>query len=748
VVGTILALAGLAAAGTASSYQREVEPVLVRYCYDCHGQGSARGDVALDAFASAEARRRDGQLWSRVWENVRNDLMPPPGHARPDAAERARLGAWIRGEVQGVDCREPDPGRVTIRRLNRDEYNHTIADLFGIDFRPAEDFPADDSGYGFDNVGEVLSVSPVLTEKYFNAAEQVVQRVVAARPEIPRRAVRREDLRPVPESTEKVAVSEGRFTLGHAGTHAVEVKVSVSSFRPFFGEARLRIDLDGKRLVRATYRAGNKPYRYTRRLALGTGAHQVRVTLDLTRAEANAGRVINIALDELAVSGPVGTRLREYPPAHQRLFFRGPPPRDPAARAAYARDILDQIAGRAFRRPVEPDTLERLLLLARNTEEQTGRFESGIAQALQAILISPRFLFRAEPQPGPEDRKLVFALDEHALAARLSYFLHGSAPDDRLSRLAARGELRANLREELRRLIRDPRSDRFVSRFVGQWLQTRDVDSVNISTERFREFQPGLRRLMRQETEMLFAHILREERDAMEMLTADYTFLNGALARHYGVDGVEGPAMRRVPLPAEGVRGGILGHGSFLAVTSNPTRTSPVKRGLYVLDNLLGTPPPPPPPNVPALEQAARDGSGPRTLRAQLVAHREDKACAACHARMDPIGLALEGFDPIGRWREEDQGQPIDTSGKLVTGEQVSGVQGLRTALASRREGFYRTLARKLMVFGLGRGLEPADECTVDRTVTAMLSGGGRLTTLLAGIVESSAFQMRRGASQ
>jgi hypothetical protein len=332
------------------------------------------------------------------------------------------------------------------------------------------------------------------------------------------------------------------------------------------------------------------------------------------------------------------------------------------------------------------------------------------------------------------------------MAARLSYFLHGGAPDERLGQLAARGELRANLRRELRRLLRDPRSDRLVSRFVGQWLQTRDVDTVNISSERFRELSPALRRLMRVETEMLFAHILREERDAMEMLTADYTFANGALARHYGLPGIEGPEMRRVPLPPDGVRGGILTHGSFLLVTSNPTRTSPVKRGLYVLDNLLGTPPPPPPPDVPALEDAARGAAGPRTVRAQMAAHRENKACAACHARMDPIGLALEGFDAIGRARDEDQGQPIDTSGKLVTGEPVAGVRDLRAALGARREAFYRALTRKLMIFGLGRGLEPPDECTVDRTVAAMLTGGGRLSTLLAGIVESPAFQMRRGA--
>jgi hypothetical protein len=732
---TALALAVLLADAAPGSFARDVQPVLVKYCYECHGEGSAKGDVALDE--QGAARLQDGAFWTRVWENVRNGVMPPPGHERPAATERARIGAWLRRDVQGVDCRAPAPGRVTIRRLNRDEYNHTIADLFGIDYRPADDFPSDDSGYGFDNIGEVLSVSPVLTEKYFTAAEEIVRRVVAERPEVPRRSVGRDDLKPVAETGEKIAVSEGRFKVEHEGQHAVEVKLSVSSFRPFFGEARVRVALDDRELVRATYKAGNRPYKYARKVSLAAGPHVVRFTLDMTDATPNAGRAITVALDEVSVV-PVDKTAREYPPAHRRLFFRGPPPKDPAEREAYARAILGGVAERAFRRPVDAPTLERLLVLARTAERQTGRFETGIAHALQAILISPRFLFRAEGGgPGVEP------LDEHALAARLSYFLHGTAPDEELRALASRGELRANLREEVSRLVRDPKADRFVSRFVGQWLQTRDVETVAIAPDRFRAFTPALRRLMRGETEMLFGYILREDRDVMELLTADYTFLNGALARYYGVPGVDGPAMRRVSLPPDSPRGGILTHGSFLAVTSNPTRTSPVKRGLFVLDNLLGAPPPPPPPNVPSLEAGGKDR--PKTMREQLAMHREKKACAACHARMDPIGLALERFDAVGRWRDDEDGQPIDATGKLVTGEAIAGVSGLRAALAARREQVYRALARKMMIFALGRGLQPNDECTVDATVAAMLAGGGHLGTLLAGIVESPAFQLRRG---
>ena len=744
-LAVLTAVVVLADGDATLSYERDVKPVLVTYCYECHGEGSSRGDVAFDSHGSVEAMKRDAPLWTRAWENVRNGVMPPPGNPRPDPAERARLQAWIRRDVHGVDCRAPDPGRVTIRRLNRDEYNHTIADLFGIDFRPADDFPPDDSGYGFDNIGNVLGVSPLLAEKYFSAAEQIVRRVVAMKPEVPRRVLQREDLRVVQEPAEKVLVSEGRFTLEHGGKHAVDLKVSVNSFRPFFGEARVRVELDGRELLRATYLAGNRVYRRSHRLVLRPGEHVVRFRLDLSDATPNAGRAITIALDELAVAGPIGTRVREYPPAHRRLFFRGPPPGQPAERQQYARDILNKVAEQAFRRPVEPETLERLLALAVTAEGQTGRFESGIAHALQAILTSPRFLFRAEEAPRSQDPRAVHLLDEHALATRLSYLLWASAPDDQLRALAARGQLRANLRAEWRRLLRDHRSDRFVERFVGQWLLTREVESVPLSGDNGRLLSPSLRKLMRAETEMLFAHVLRQDRDAIELVTADYTFLNGALARHYQLPGVQGPDMRKVALPAGGVRGGVLTHGSFLTVTSNPTRTSPVKRGVFVLDSLLGAPPPPPPPNIPNLEEAAPGPGPPRTAREQLAIHRSKAACAGCHARMDPLGLALESFDPIGRWRDSADGRPVDTTANLVTGEHITGVQGVRAMLVARREQVYRALARKLMTFALGRGLEPADECTVDQLVSDMLGQGGRLSTLLGGIVESAPFQRQRG---
>jgi len=742
----LILAAGLSARASADgSYDRDIKPILVTYCYDCHGDGSAKGNVDLDGYATDGARTADVQLWQRVWENVRNGVMPPPRKPRPTAGEQARLQAWIRRDVLGVDCRAPDPGRVTLRRLNRDEYNHTIAELFGVDLQPAEDFPADDTGYGFDDIGDVLSVSPVLTEKYFAAAERIVARVVTSKAELPRRTLHRSDLKLVAEPAEKVFVAQGRFTLEHAGRHAVDLRMSVNSFRPFTGEARVRAELDGQPLMRATYLAGNRLYDYPSRRTLAAGEHVLRLFLDLSDAVPNAGRAITVALDELSVVGPLGSSVREYPPAHRRLFFRGPPPRQASARHTYAREILRAVADRAFRRPADEPTLDRLVALAEEAERQSGRFESGIASALQAILVSPRFLFRVEGDAPHDGDAAAVALDEHALAARLSYLLHAAGPDEPLAALAARGALRDNLEAEVRRLLADPRSERFVSRFVGQWLRTRDVETVPIGGEGLGALTPAIRKLMREETELLFTHVMREDRDVMELLTADYTFLNDALARFYALPPVSGSAMRLVALPPDGVRGGILTHGSFLTVTSNPTRTSPVKRGLYLLDSILGAPPPPPPPNVPNLEDAESDGVRPRTMREQLAVHRAKPACAGCHARMDPIGLALENFDAIGRWRDSEGGSPIDAHATLVTGEVLSGAAGLRAALAARRPQFYRTLTRKLLTFALGRGLEPADECAVDELVADLDAHGGRLSALVAGIARSRPFQFRRG---
>ena len=743
-LATLVVLGARSAAAEPPTY-KEVQPLLQKYCYDCHGEGASRGDVALDAHATPEARRQEVKLWTAVQENLRADIMPPAGKPRPTLAERAKLLEWIRTEVQQVDCRAPDPGRVTLRRLNRVEYTNTIRDLFELKIDPSEFFPPDDSGYGFDNIGDVLSVSPVLMEKYFDAAERVVKALVAEKPAVPEQRRARNDFKVVREPGEGRNVRESKFELAKAGSYDVRFKVNVTSFDPFKGKIRVQVFLDKRRLMAQSYAAGNRSYPFRVRVPLEAGEHVWRLEVDQTGSTLGRGSPINVNIDDAIVRGP-GNKL-DFPEPHKRIFFEGPAPREDAARSKYAREVLRRVADRAFRRPVEESTVDRLAQIVRTGDKgRPGDFERGVSQALTAILTSPRFLFRPETRPGPaqvgEVAGSAVPLDDWALATRLSYLLWSTGPDAELKTLAEAGTLRKELRATVERMLADEKADRFVSNFVGQWLHTRDVDSVPVSGRRARQLTEGVRRAMREETEMLFAHIMREDRDLIEMLTANYTFANSALARFYGLPPIEGPKMQKVDLPPDSVRGGVLSQGSFLLTTSNPSRTSPVKRGLFVLENLLGAPPPPPPPDVPQLEDAG-DGKKALTVRQQLELHRANAGCAGCHARMDPIGLGLETFDLMGVAREKEGDTPIDAKGTLITGETFTGVRDLRAILSKRKESFYRTVTRKLMIYSLGRGLNPSDDCAVEGIVAQLQSDGGKFSTLLHGIIESGPFQMQ-----
>jgi hypothetical protein len=406
---------------------------------------------------------------------------------------------------------------------------------------------------------------------------------------------------------------------------------------------------------------------------------------------------------------------------------------------------------------VDEPTLEKLVRITDDIQRQPGSsFEHAIGQGLTAILASPRFLFRAEIQPEPNNPAKVVRVDEFALASRLSYFLWSSLPDDELLALARDGKLRANLRSQVDRMLKDDKGRRFARNFAGQWLQTRDVESVSIDAQRIlrlrnsedaqKIFNGGVRRAMRQETEMLFGHLVRENRPLTELILSDYTFLNERLAGFYNVEGVKGQDMRKVSLPKDSHRGGLLTHGSFLLVTSNPTRTSPVKRGLFVLDNLLGTPAPPAPPNVPPLERTRQNADRFLTMRQSMEIHREKPLCASCHARMDPIGLALENFNAIGKYRDTDNGRPVDTAGQLITGEKFTNtVELAKILVTSRKKDLYRCATEKLLTYATGRGVEYYDAPTIEKIVEQLERDGGKTRTLLYGVVESAPFQMRRG---
>ena len=797
-------------------YAEEIQPILEQYCYDCHGLGIKKGGVALDQFDGPESARKAPKLWHDVLKNLRSGIMPPSDKPRPSPEEVRLLEDWIKYDALGIDPKNPDPGHVTVRRLNRIEYRNTIRDLLGVEFDVNVEFPPDDTGHGFDNNGDVLTISPLLLEKYFNAANAIIAkavtttaRVVAERV-IPGRDFRREgggkdDNRGVLLSYYEPSKASAEVAVEHDGDYKLIVELTGSE-KYVDGEndrnrCELRIlDGDGELLVREMARLNNEPLRYTFDRHWKAGKHELAIALKpLTPGEKQV-RSLMIRVKAITIRGPLDEKHWVHPPGYTR-FFPDAIPADGAQRRLLAREILGKFAEKAFRRPLEDAMKDRLAALAESVSAGKGQtFETGVAQSLAAILTSPRFLFREEDaEPGSVADGGYPFVDEYSLASRLSYFLWSSMPDGDLTRLAGEHKLRASLKPEVDRMLGDSRSKEFFRNFVGQWLQARDIESVIIDTRavvsrdqkadpeaekrrsrfrelnrkapeeltddekkelqeirkafgnafrRFREFEltGELRADMRRETERVFEHVLRENRPLTELLDSDYTFLNERLAKHYGIEGVTGDALRLVKLPEGSSRGGILTQGTVLAITSNPDRTSPVKRGLYILDNILGSPPAPPPPNIPSLEEAGKKAGGrPLSSREAMVLHRNEPTCASCHARMDPLGLSLEHFNALGRWRDTERGESVDASGKLISGEPFVEIRELKKILATRhRLEFYRCLTEKLLTYALGRGLEPFDTEAVDRIVEKIESDGGRASTLLTGVIESVPFQKCR----
>jgi mono/diheme cytochrome c family protein len=817
-----LALLAAAASGSPAAaesdavarYRQSVEPILGRYCSACHAGGRSRGGVAFDG-AEPAALPEKRELWWKALKMLRADLMPPRGRPRPTAEQVQQVAEWVKRSAFHIDPNDPDPGRVTVRRLNRVEYRNTVRALLGVDYNTDAAFPADDSGHGFDNIGDVLSLSPLLLEKYIAAARSVVSQAVPVVPwapaeqRLPGRLFAAEGSPPgagadgpLSLSYYKPAVASHTFPAERAGRYQLVVDLTANETfvdRVFdYNKCQLRFKADGKVLLDQEYsRQGGQAYRYEFDQVWKAGKHELAFELQPLTKE-NQVRSLTLRVVAVTVRGPLDSKEYWVRPANYHRFFPEAVPEDPAGRRAAARLVLRDFAGRAYRRPVDEKTVDRLVRLAEGVSAREGAtFEAGIAQAMTVILASPRFLFREEDVvPGPTGKHPL--VDEYALASRLSYFLWSTMPDGELFRLARENRLRANLPAQVKRMLDDPRSSELVHNFVGQWLQVRAIDSVPINAfavmsreakpdpeadkrrARFRElvrkppeslteeekkelaaarasFFGGFRRFarfdlngplrqaMRRETEMCVEHVLRNDRSLLELIDSDYTFLNERLAKHYGIDGVTGEQMRLVRLPANSPRGGVLTQGTVLAITSNPDRTSPVKRGLFVLDNLLGTPPPPPP-DIPALEEARTDnGSKPATLREALQLHRSQALCASCHNRMDPLGLALENFNALGRWRDTERGQPIDAAGQLLSGESFANVRELKHVLATRRRlDFYRCLTEKLLMYALGRGLEYQDVHTVDDIVGRLEKAQGRPSVLLAGIIESTPFQKRR----
>jgi hypothetical protein len=600
-------------------YARDIAPLFTQYCQKCHSGEKPKGDLRLDFKDEAAVRKQlatDREFWQRVAENIRTGEMPPKKKPQPSDAERSRITRWIDHDLLAINCNSPhDPGHVTVRRLNKTEYNNTIRDLLHLkQFNGADDFPADDRGYGFDNNGDVLSLSPVIVERYLKASDQAMKQA--------------------------------------------------------FGDPEAKAAL--------------------------------------TRAAAG---------------------YKE----------------DFADWQAKIRLVIEDFAPRAYRRAVTRAEIDRLMAFAALSLSQDGESrDKATMLPMRAALMSPEFLFRIERDANPTADAVAVPLNEFELASRLSYFLWSSMPDDELFRLAREKKLRDNLDAQVRRMLRDPKARALTQSFAGQWLEIRGLGQVTRDPAVFPNFTPALLESMKQETEQFFEAIVCDDLSIMNFLDSDFTYLNATLARHYGISNIEGDAFRRVAL-APGQRGGLLTQASILTITSNPTRTSPVKRGKWILENIFNTPPPPPPPNVPALEEDTKKITG--TLRQVLEKHRSDSHCISCHERMDPLGLALENYDATGAWRTRDGSAPVDASGSLITGETFKDPREFRSILAKKQSEFRRGFSAKMLTYALGRGLEYYDTCAVNDICAEVAKQENHFSGLVTAVVKSRPFQYRKGTT-
>ena len=751
------------------SFKKEIEPLLQDYCYDCHGDGADKGDFSMDEYGDLAQHLDDVEHWLAVWRNLRSQIMPPPKKDQPDLEEKKQLLSWIEKRVFKLDPHNPDPGRVTIRRMNRMEYHYVIQDLLGVDYETWESFPADDTGYGFDTIGDVLSISPLHMEKYLLAASTIVEQALPKDTTAQIPTLTLEGSRFRREGNEaKIAhwlpfkkndQAQLRGWAPAKGLYQVHLDYAVrGSDQATDQSAHLELWANGKKISeRLTGWDQSEKITLTGQAELVKGDNQIEVRLAPHAAPSDGQGEQAALLKSIRLKGPLDGSYKEFPAGYRMIMVDGAPSDNMQEREVYARKILSQFVRRAFRRPLDQSTVDRLVGMAVAVDKLPGKkFEDGIKHSMTAVLASPRFLFRAEVQPEPDNPGKVVLLDEYALASRLSFFLWNSGPDEALLDLAHKKELRKNLRPQIDRMLASPKSRRFIDSFVGQWLQARDVEGLAIDSRKVlgtrdlrhanEIFSSRLRSDMKAETELFFHHVLKNNRPAEELISADYSFLNDRLADFYKIPGVYGSQHRLVDLSQHPQRGGILGQGTFLVVTSNPTRTSPVKRGLFVLDNLLGTPAPPAPPDIPELEEAAHGSAKPLTMRQMMEVHREKPLCASCHQRMDPIGLGLENFNAIGQFRTEEKGLKIDSSGTLITGESFHDVASLKTVLATqRRDDFYRCLSEKILTYAIGRGPEYFDAVTIDAIVAHAKANQGSLKEFLIAVIQSAPFQKRRG---
>ena len=777
----IWAVAGVLAASGLAAAEEPHHTLVDRYCLACHSDRTRTADLSLQTI-NAQPLEANTATWEKVARKLRARQMPPAGGRRPDEADYRTALASLESSLDRLAAANPNPGRTdTFRRLNRTEYHNAVRDLLALEVDVADLLPGDASSYGFDNI-TVGDLSPTLLERYVSAAEKISQiavgraglapggTTVRVRPDL----TQEKHFEGLPVGTRGGALVPHTFPVD--GVYEVGIRLARDRnehVEGLSGPQDLELLLDGERLrlftvEPAPYRE-DQPLNYQPshdnldahlklRVPVTAGPHAVGVTfpkrpsllVETARqpyeAHFNYYRHPRLqpAVYEVSITGPYDAAGRGDTPSRQRIFPCRPA--HPGEDDACAQRILKTLLRRAYRRPVTDADLEGPLALYRTARDADG-FEAGVEMALAAVLVSPEFLFRIERDPEDVPKGAPYHLGDLQLASRLSFFLWSSIPDAELLDAAERGELgtAAGLERQVRRMLADPRSANLVTNFAAQWLHLRNLDSIAPDMRRFPDFDDNLRQAFRRETEMLVESVIREDRSALDLIRANYTFANERLAKHYGIPHVYGSRFRRLTFDGtedHPARGGLLRHGSILLVTSYATRTSPVIRGKWILDNVLGVPPPPPPPNVPELDETAAGGAA-RSMRERLAGHRANPACASCHRLMDPVGFAFEHYDAVGRWRDADGGAPIDASGTLFDGSHFDGVAELEDALLARPELFVTTLTEKLLTFATGRGVTYDDAPAVRRIVREAAEEDYRFSAIVLGIVDSLPFQMR-----
>jgi hypothetical protein len=732
---------------------QDIAPLLATYCLSCHSGDEPSGDLGLDGLKTLDDALTGEFDVRLIKELVTAGEMPPKKAPQPTEHERLVISQWADAVLAYVPPDAPvDPGWFTIHRLNRTEYRYTLRDLLGIDPRRvdlAARLPQDDTGYGFDNVADVLSTSPLAIEEYLAAAERAVEMAlgpIVSFGDTPR------VLRPL-EGTNGQALPRGGFFLYSNGPATAEFTapvtgeylVRVRAWETRAGDEHARLSLRvGKRAIEEFEVSGTReePQEFEHRLRLRGGEHTIGVHFVNDYYVKDAGDR-NVGVESISVAGPLDEATTERPEQWARVFGPASGVADEEGKAAA---VLGAFASRAYRRPASPEQVGSLMRVYRAERASGVAFEPAVRTALTAALVSPSFLFRTVAHPDAANREARYTLDGYELASRLSYFLWSSMPDGELMDAAADGSVLTDegLAGQVRRMLADARSGAFVENFAGQWLQLRGLEAVAIDRARFPEYDDALRADMIGEATMFLGDVLRSGRSVLEFIDSRETFLNERLARFYGVPGVEGEELRRVSLPPGSPRGGVLTMGAVLTLTSNTTRTSPVKRGLFVLDQILGAPPPPPPADIPPLEQAVHSNPN-ASVREQLAAHLSDASCAACHTRLDPIGLSFEHFDAIGRWRDAENGVAIDATGTLPGGVELDGSADLKRTLMERSDQFIESLSAKALTYALGRGVEPFDRPAVRRIAQRTRERGDTFAALIESIVLSETFRSCRG---